>query len=385
MHRVPVLCRSGFSRVVRWLCGRGWPVVLLLAAGCARKIQLADGLLATNASRELLVSIQDESLVLRRGDTEHLIPFQRLGCADRKALYAADVFHVSPDGNQVLVYSTHSKMGGFDLFGHAGRSLGATCLFDLVNEKSTPLEQLVPPESYLQQTRRGTLRVHAGGTTHRVYAWFEDDPRYPLEVLDLASHQRVELPLPIENGQCTVLETREELLVACADTVYEKGQFSQARILRYGLDSWPPAERSRSTLTLETGGYGTVLSLSPDGRFLAYKGEEAHPRPEAVQPDMLGIRELATGQQLLLLPYPEVSHAPVIEFLRDGSGVVIADTYKVDPLFGPERNRVRHYRLGGSLVATWEFSDVPYGLIAPPSGQGFWYVSYGEARWVPWK
>ena len=100
---------------------------------------------------------------------------------------------------------------------------------------------------------------------------------------------------------------------------------------------------------------------------------------------MLGIRELATGRQLLLLPHPEVNHAPVLEFLRDGSGVLIADTYKVDPIFGPERNRVRHYRLGGSLVEAWEFSDPSTALIAPPSGQGFWAVSYSEARWVPHK
>jgi hypothetical protein len=360
------------------------PLLLLSWVGCAKKFKFSDGEPATTTARDLLVYPREENLILRRGDVEHPIPFKKLGCAESDDFFITGIFYVFPDGNRALLYSSHGRMAG-DLFGHAGRSVGTSCLFDLVNETGTPLSQAVPPESHLQEARRGILRVHAGASTRKLYAWYETDAHYPLEVIDLVSRTRAVQPLPLSRAKCTLVETPADLLVACAPDPAQ-GDYGEALLVRYGFDTEPLAERSRTTMTLETDSWGTSVALSPDGKYLLYEGSEATPGSNiASSTELLGIREISTGRQVLLLRTPDLGSFAVWEFAPDGQGVLIADEYKTDPYDREPRARVRLYNLNGSLVQTWDLPERSSQLIAPRGGQGFWVVRYGEGRWVPWK
>src|SRR4051794_21581648 len=92
------------------------PLLLLCVSvlGCTKKFTFSEVEPASNAARNLLVYVRDEALVLRRGDVEHPIPLEKLGCAGQRAFFAPEVFYVFPDGSRALLFSTRGNMGGFD-------------------------------------------------------------------------------------------------------------------------------------------------------------------------------------------------------------------------------------------------------------------------------
>jgi hypothetical protein len=362
--------------------GRGaLAALLLLGAGCAQKLRFSEGSLTANASRTTLVYVQEQELVRRRGDVEQRIPLERLGCLKREELAAAELFYVFPAGDRALVYATPGNLPGFNVFGHEDRHASTGCLLDLEQGAASPLEQRLPPESYLLHTRRNRPRVHVGATTGRLHVWDENSDFDPLEVVELGSGQRVTLPLPPGRRPCDVVETREELLVACAPS--SSGPPGEGVLIRYGLDAWPPPERSRSRLELDTTHWTFSLTLSPDGRHLVSIGSGENIGDPLKY--LLSIRELATGRRVLLFPGLESATAATVEFIPDGSGLLVGDSIRSESYIPIINGLVRHYTLDGTWLQSWDLPEGVRALIAPPGSTGFWAVLSGEARWIPWK
>ncbi|WP_164018488.1 hypothetical protein [Pyxidicoccus trucidator] len=373
---------SLFRRLARAGAREGLSLLLLFAvAGCAPRLKLSDGLLRADAGRTTLVYLHGTDLVRRQGEVEQRIPLARFGCIPERSLSYSQVFELFSGGTRAVVFSKQSNMGGFDLFGHAGRSVTASCVLDLERQEGIPLKGRVPPDSYLLSARRGGVRVHVGVTTGRIYAW----PDFPvfdkLEVIDLAAGRQVAMPLPVEREKCDVVETRTELLVACVQDVDDKGG-GQVVLARYGLEAWPPDELGRSTMNVAPGRDIESVSFFPDGRHLACidQGTTQDGRPD----DLLDIRNVATGEAAVFFKGLSWIGAAIVEPTADGEGFLLAE--RVTPeTGGSDVGRVRRYGFDGSLRGTWELKDPPYAVIAPSDGKGFWVGFYNEARWFELK
>ncbi|MFP2903630.1 hypothetical protein ACLESD_00855 [Pyxidicoccus sp. 3LFB2] len=356
-------------------------LLLLAMAGCAPRLKLSNGLLRADAGRTTVVYQQGGDLVRRQGKVEQRIPLARFGCLPEKGLSSSEVFELFAQGKRAVVFSKRSNMDGVDLFGHAGRSVSASCVIDFERQEGTPLKGRVPPDGYLLSARRGGVRVHAGATTGRLYAW-PDFPAFDtLEVIDLAAGRQVTMPLPVEREKCDVVETGTELLVACVKDPDDQGG-GQVVLARYGLEAWPPDERGRSTMNLAPGRDIESVSFFPDGRHLRCIDPET--TQDGQPDDLLDIRDVATGKAAGFFTGLSWVGAAIVEPTADGAGFLLAE--RVTPeKGGSDVGRVRHYGFDGSLRGTWALKEPPQAVVAPADGKGFWVGFHSEARWFELK
>ncbi|MCP3142415.1 hypothetical protein [Pyxidicoccus xibeiensis] len=355
-------------------------LLLLALAGCAPRLKLSSGLLKADPERTFLIYLRDNDLVRRQGEVEQRIPLARFGCIPEGSLSDSQIFELFPGGKRALVFSKLSRGGGGDLFGHRGRSVSASCIIDLERQEGTPLKGRLEEKSYLLSARRGDLRVRVGASTGRIYVWEAMPVREPLELIDLASGRQLRMPLPLEDENCDVVETRTELLIAC---IHAPGNayLGEVVLARYGLETWPPEERTRTTMTVAPGRRLDRVSFLPDGRHLVtIVVESKDGRPD----DLLDIRDVATGEPAVFFTNLDWVRAAIVEPTADGQGFLLGERVTPEGR-GPDVGRVRHYRFDGTLLETWELDDSLNTVIATSDGKGFWVGFHDKARWYALK
>ncbi|MFP2924190.1 hypothetical protein ACLESO_03020 [Pyxidicoccus sp. 3LG] len=357
-----------------------WLLLVLALAGCAPRLELESGFLRADPELSSLVYLHGSDLVRRQGEVEQRIPLARFGCIPEGALSDSTIFELFPGGKKALVFSKQSQGGGGDLFGHQGRSVSASCVIDLERQEGLPLKGRVAEGSYLLSSRRGNPRVRLGASTGRIYTWPEMPVFDPLEIIDLASGRHLTMPLPLEREGCDVVETRTELLIAC---IHDPGSSRSGQVVlaRYGLEAWPPEERSRTVLNVAPGRSLDEVTFLPDGRHLiSIAVESRNGKPD----DLLDIRDVATGEPTVFFTGLNWVRAAIVEPTRDGQGFLLGERVSPEGR-GPDVGRVRRYRFDGTLLDTWELDDPLDAVFATADGKGFWVGFYSRARWYALK
>lgn len=300
---------------------------------------------------------------LRRDGVEKHVALTPNDCHPGGDTLLRDVslLYLFPDARRALVHGARPNVD-FDLFGHAGRRLTASCLVDFDRGTAVGTESALPGSELLRESRFIEPRLHAAGP--RVWLWAAERP---IELIDTARGEHVTVvERPTTTTRCQVQDSG-----AATASVVCLGQTPSGapglRVRTFDVASWPPAPRTDATFPVSDA--SGPFAVSPDGSRAAFVMQPSAVDLTAPIVHRTMLVTLADGATTILDDQTWAGRVVALTFDPQGRGVWLGEQREVD---GP--GRIRLVDMKGTTTDDRRVAEVPYGLVLTRSGTDAWSI-----------
>lgn len=348
---------------------KAWLVAAtVVACGCANRgvINTHCAEVGASADRSTLVYADKDRVVRLRGAERSEIRAADAGCLGG----IVDSVFVYPDGERAVVYGSRDNID-FDLWGHGGRHVSASCLVSFADRTARPAA--LSGLASVTEAKRGELRL-VSGVSGVIYAW-RPGQGWNIEAVKPGVSEAASLATPESGATCVVTDDGEVAQVACLPD-FGEGAKSMA-LTRYSLASWPPREVSRATVAVAPYVQLWGMSSSADGTRVAYWGRDGALGNIG---NLWGVVDVSRGRELLRKSERYRGAVSAIEIdPRGASGYLVADWVGGD--HGGMEGRLRRFDAAGKQLVSRHVDSAPEAVYWSEPGRA-WYAGTCELRRV---
>lgn len=344
-------------------------------AGCGPTLRLHGQLCTATQDRQVLACVTEQGVsVMRREGTTRIFKHRVKGLP--AVIEGADSLMLA--GRDHLVFVGTATRIKWDLWGHSGKMHTAAAVLDLGSSTLSPLRRSLAGLTSLHDPRWGGGTLHRRNSASRIYAWRHHYGASDVQVWDTSSNRSGTISNPSRTERLSLLEVAGGRALVARVTDPAKGE---ARRLTGHAYSATPDHLVKSLLDQKLPPFAELLglALSPDGKLVAYWGREQMGSFDGAA--VVGVLDVATGRHRLRRRDVFDGSTFQVEFAPDNRAVLALDSVTRDN--GLLGGRVRLLSLhNGEPVKTWTFRSSADQILWPAWARGFWYVEYGEARFV---